>query len=469
MMEDVRQNYNDYIRDPEKGNMEQEQQEQNGGKKYSIETVKVRDIRFDKDNPNNMTDQKLKQLDYSIGKFEYGGSLIVIDQNNMIADGEHRTRVLLDRGVDEVEVARYHFRNDQERRLFRQARNKVHGEHDLQRDLDELTLLMDYDPNELDKLLSFGDVELDELRQQVMEEEQEEQEQHQKLDTTTEKEEGGETDEDLESLPIPEEIKEPVTQIGDIWQLGNHFVLCGDFDDNEAVAGLIGNRKMDMIFVDPPYNLMGSSSGFTKMDDDSVIQPFFRNLLSVIKNNTKNDGHVYICCNWRTYYPLLYANRNIQLVPKNLIVWHKPNVRLGSMYSSSHEFIIFMSNELQPVHINPSISHRNVRTVYGETNVWVYAVDTNMIRGHFAQKPLVLPERAIKNSTDEGETVMDMCIGSGTTLIACEKTSRICYGIDINPKYIDITIERWEKGTGNSAVRLEDGKKYGELKEERRQ
>ena len=131
------------------------------------------------------------------------------------------------------------------------------------------------------------------------------------------------------------------------------------------------------------------------------------------------------------------------------------------MYSSSHELIIFLANE--PIQKYLSTTDRKVRTVYGETNVWVYPVDTNSVREHLAQKLVVLPERAIKNSTEENEMVMDMCLGSGTTLIACEQTNRICFGIEIDPRYIQVILQRWVNLTGGDPIRLNDNKKWSEL------
>lgn len=132
--------------------------------------VNVKDLKFDKDNPNQMSNEKFESLDYSFEKWGYIDPIVVDSKTNLIANGEHRAKVLLQRGVGEVEVIHYDFKNDFERRLFRQSMNKIHGEHDLERDINEMELLLGYNPIELQSLLSFDERGLDLMRQQLAEE-----------------------------------------------------------------------------------------------------------------------------------------------------------------------------------------------------------------------------------------------------------------------------------------------------------
>ena len=231
--------------------------------------------------------------------------------------------------MKEIMAVQKFVKDKKERQLIIQALNKIHGSHDPELDASIFYNQLLEDENNMLSLLA---VTVEEDARNI-----------EKLVQKYHPEYGGdgkdstaaviEQEEDenilLNKLPVqPESIKEPATQYGDIWQLGNHKLLCADFADNELVSKLTENKKMDMIFVDPPYNMQGSSNGFTKMDDDATLIPFYRNMLNLIKQQTKQDGHVYICCNWRSYYSLLNANKNIKLVPKNLIVWHKPNARM---------------------------------------------------------------------------------------------------------------------------------------------
>jgi DNA modification methylase len=249
----------------------------------------------------------------------------------------------------------------------------------------------------------------------------------------------------------PAEIETDIVR-GDIIQLGRHRVMCGDSTSREDVERLMNGKKADMVFTDPPYAAFGSSTGLAEnIVDDKMIRPFFKEILSSIRKNTKPFRHIYLCCDWRSYSTFWEINRDVGLAPKNLIVWHKPNARLGSMYSNSHEFLFFLSNKYKE-RMTQSVGKE--RTVYGETNVWVYSIDTNKKRLHNAEKPIVLLERSINNSSDENELILDPFLGSGTTLIACEQLDRICYGMEISPQYCEVICQRWEKLTGEERLKI---------------
>jgi len=249
----------------------------------------------------------------------------------------------------------------------------------------------------------------------------------------------------------PAEIETDIVR-GDIYQLGRHRVMCGDSTCREDVERLMNGKKADMVFTDPPYAAFGSSTGLAEnIVDDKMIRPFFKEILSSIRKNTKPFRHIYLCCDWRSYSTFWEINRDVGLAPKNLIVWHKPNARLGSMYSNSHEFLFFLSNKYKE-RMTQSVGKE--RTVYGETNVWVYSIDTNKKRLHNAEKPIVLLERSINNSSDENELILDPFLGSGTTLIACEQLDRICYGMEISPQYCEVICQRWEKLTGEKREKI---------------
>jgi len=249
----------------------------------------------------------------------------------------------------------------------------------------------------------------------------------------------------------PPEIETDI-QRGDIYQLGRHRVMCGDATSREDVEQLMNGKKADMVFTDPPYAAFGSSTGLSKnIVDDKMIHPFFRAILSQLREITKPFGHIYICCDWRSYSSIWEINRDIGLSPKNLIVWHKPNARLGFMYSCSHEFIAFFSNAFKS---RMTKLDGKERIVLGETNVWEYVINTTKKRENNAEKPIQLSTRAINNSSDDGELILDLFLGSGTTLIACEQLDRICYGMEIDPKYCEVICRRWEKFTGKARVKI---------------
>lgn len=381
----------------------------------------------------------MKALRLSMERFGYL-TPIVVDQNNLIADGEHRALIYKEFGLEEIPAYRVTFSDDAERRLLRQTMNKLRGQHDFAMDADEMALIYESSKlPDLSALIAQNEATLKDLM----------------LKYKPGLPFGHEDDEQLDQI-IDEQLKRvaPDSQLGDIYQLGNHRLICADCTDKRSIDQLMEGKQADMIFTDPPYNMMGSSHGFVKLEDDNMIRPFFRDIAYTIKNTLKQDGHAYICCNWRSYPTLAQECRTAALVSKNLIVWHKPNMLLGAMYASSHEFIYFIANE-NVKHLHPHSPERRVRTVTGETNVWTYNMNPGSEENkHMAAKPIELGKRAIENSSDKGNIILDLFLGSGSTLIACEQTGRNCYGVEIDPHYCDVIIKRWENYTNNKAVKL---------------
>jgi DNA modification methylase len=395
---------------------------------HQLLKIKLDSLKFDQTNPNELTEEQMEGLRKSMKKFGYL-TPIIVDQNNMIADGEHRALIYKEFGFTEIPGFKVNLKDDIERRMLRQVMNKLHGEHDRQRDANEL-------------LQIFESKKLDELAQLIAQPKED-------LQAILTKQHGIEFEygDDFNVDKVLEDLV-PITKLGDIWQLGQHRIICADCSDDESIAKLMQGKKPDMVFTDPPYAIMGSSTGFARMEDDNMIRPFFRSMFFLIKKMLKKDGHAYICCNWRSFVPMWQENKGL-LSAKNLIVWYKRNARLGGMYSNSHEFIFFLANDYKDEHL--TVSKGKVRTVYGETNVWDLPTNTNSIRELFAVKPVLLMVRAIRNSSDEGNIILDPFIGSGSTLIACEQTNRVCYGVEIDPHYCDVIIKRWEQYTGNKA------------------
>lgn len=243
---------------------------------------------------------------------------------------------------------------------------------------------------------------------------------------------------DAKDDDVPDVPEEPKSKLGDIYQLGSHRIMCGDSTKLEDVDKLMDGKKADMVFTDPPYNVAfnGRSGKFDviKNDDlsDNDFQIFIDKFLAVIEHINANT--YYICCNW-AFYGIL----QVVLKPKSCIVWAKNVFGLGRGYRHQHEFILFDGL------IDPDIKN--------ESDLWQIKKDVNY--KHPTQKPVEIPARAIKNSSKNGNIVVDIFLGSGSTLIACEKTERICYGMELDPKYIDVIIQRWEDYTGQKAVKVE--------------
>jgi len=240
----------------------------------------------------------------------------------------------------------------------------------------------------------------------------------------------GETDEDS----IPEPPKEPKSKLGDIYQLGHHRLMCGDSTSIDDVDKLMNSKKADMVFTDPPYNVAfnGRSGKFDVIKNDDLEENEFNNfinsflsILEILKVET-----YYICCNWAFYGVL-----QLKLKPKSCIVWAKNVFGLGKGYRHQHEFILF----------NGDIK----KEITNESDLWSIAKDSKY--KHPTQKPAELAKRAINNSSNEGNIVLDLFGGSGSTLIASEATARKCYMMELDPIYVDVIVKRWEDFTGKKA------------------
>lgn len=254
---------------------------------------------------------------------------------------------------------------------------------------------------------------------------------------------------------MPELPKIPVTQPGDVWQLGPHRVYCEDALREDAEKR-IDRGTVDAVFTDPPYAIFGSSTGMeTEVADDKMVLPFFRSVLHRTAFILKPYGHAYICCDWRSYSAWWESMRRSGLWPKNMIVWDKGG-GLGSMYGNAHELILFASaRERRTVMRGRGGRTGSERTVSG-LNVWriprASRSDGKRFK-HNAQKPIPLVAKALEQSTDAGETVVDMFLGTGTTLLAAEQAGRVCQGWEIDAGWCDVIVERWQEMTGEKATR----------------
>ncbi len=254
-------------------------------------------------------------------------------------------------------------------------------------------------------------------------------------DDTDEEEEENEIEED--EVPEIDEENEPITKLGDIWQLGRHRLMCGDSTDKATVEKLMNGAKADMVFTDPPYNVAfnGRSGNFDVIENDNLsndeFETFINATIDIIKHI--NAPIYYIWCNWK-FYGILQG----KLDYKACIVWAKNVFGLGVGYRHQHEFCLF----------NGEIDN----SIKNESDLWEVAKDTNYV--HPTQKPVALICRALKNHKDV-KTVLDLFGGSGSSLIGCEQLDRICYTMELDPKYCDVIIKRWETLTGEKAELIE--------------
>lgn len=285
--------------------------------------------------------------------------------------------------------------------------------------------------------------------------------------------------------PLDEPDAKPVNQVtrlGDCFDLGNSTVHCADALDEKSYEPLGDGQLASAIFMDPPYNvpIKGHVSGLGAVEHREFVQgtgefsspQFQRFLASGIKNallRTAPGGVAYICMDWRSLRELDAAATEAGLRQLNLCVWVKTNGGMGSYYRSQHELVYVGRNGDTP-HIN------NVRLGrYGRnrTNVWQYPGANVPVKGkralddHPTPKPIAMVADAILDCSNPGDLVLDPFLGSGTTLLAAERTGRRVFGIELDPVYVDVVIRRWQKLTKREAIHRASGKSFSALRQER--
>lgn len=234
---------------------------------------------------------------------------------------------------------------------------------------------------------------------------------------------------------------DPVAKLGDIWQLGRHRLMCGDSTDSEAVALLMDGVKADMVFTDPPYGVNYQSNMRTKTQKFDVIENDDKLLDFVPLCLEHSKGFIFICTSWKVLKQWLdKIDGMIEL--SNMIIWDKGGGGIGDLkktFSTDYEVIM-------------CANRGNAITGKRIGSVWNVGKDNANKYNHPTQKPIKLSAMAIENTTKLQDTVLDLFGGSGSTLIACEQLDRICYMMELDPKYIDVIIKRWEQFTGGKTI-----------------
>jgi len=283
---------------------------------------------------------------------------------------------------------------------------------------------------------------------------------------------------------VPEETSGPaVSRLGDVWMLGKHILVCGDSTDATTYQLLMGDEKAEFVFTDPPYNLKidGNVSGLGRvkhgefpMASGEMSESEFTAFLSSVYDllcKYSTDGSIHqICMDWRHMREMLAAGDANYSELKNVCIWNKNNAGMGTFYRSKHEMVFIWKND-SGRHINNFELGQ-----YGRhrTNVWDYDGVNTMRAGrldelamHPTVKPVLMVADAIKDCSKRGGLVLDPFCGSGTILVAAEKTGRRARAIELDPKYVDVAIRRWQQYTGKTAVLALWGDTFDEVSEAR--
>jgi DNA modification methylase len=378
-----------------------------------IKTVSVEKLIPYVKNSRTHSDGQVAQIAASIKEFGWTNPILVDGESGVIA-GHGRLLAARKLGQKEVPVIELAHMTESQKRAYVIADNQLAMNAGWDTTLLSLELadlkeqgfemdVLGFDPKELDKLLEPEQVD-------------------------------GLTDEDA----VPEAPVEPKTKLGDIYQLGNHRLMCGDSTSIDAVEKLMDGQKADMVFTDPPYNVAfnGRSGKHDVIKNDNLPDNEFRNFIAEICNVIKviDPKAYYIWCNWKFYGVLQEL-----LEYKTCIVWAKNVFGMGQGYRHQHEFCLF----------NGKIDE----VVKNESDLWEIKKDTNYV--HPTQKPVALSVRAFSNHV-KLLNVLDLFGGSGSTLIGAEQTGRKAFLMELDPKYCDVIVKRWEDFTGKKAVLLTD-------------
>lgn len=251
---------------------------------------------------------------------------------------------------------------------------------------------------------------------------------------------------------VPAVKKDPNTKLGDLWQLGEHRLLCGDATKIDDVERLMDGQKADMVFTDPPYNTgmqaKPDSTWLNHMFNDSYTTEQWETFLSDVIANyyafTKGDAAFYVCIDWRRVADI---RRHMEAVlhVSNVIVWDKVVHGLGSDYKYTYELIVVGKKGKPEIRSHTNDEYRDI---------WHIQRKVGKNDEHATAKPIELCARPIRHASKQDDIVLDLFGGSGSTLIACEQLKRKCYMMELDPQYVRVIIDRWEKLTGQKAKLL---------------
>jgi len=410
-------------------------------------------------NPRTHSKKQLAQLASSIEEFGFTNPILVDDTGGVIA-GHGRLEAAKMMGIDKVPTVLLADMSEAQKKAYIIADNRLAENAGW----DENILAI-----ELQGLIDVGfDVELTGF--DIPE-----------IDILLSEPDGNTLSEDDE-FDSPDASTPAVTQPGDLWLLGNHRLLCADATDPASYQRLLGDEKAQMVFTDPPYNVPIDKhvcgNGQIKHREFAMASgemspahftAFLQTVFEALAGHSKSGSIHYICMDWRHIGELLSAAESVYTELKNLCVWNKDNGGMGSLYRSKHE-LVFVFKHGKRQHINNVELGRHGRY---RTNVWDYpgansfhTKQEDSLALHPTVKPVTLVADAILDCSRPKGLILDPFGGSGTTLLAAEKTQRVAALMELDPHYCDVILRRFEDLTGIS-VRLEaTGQNFAEKEQE---
>lgn len=428
----------------------------------AIEDVPVTKLVSHEQNPRKHSKKQIRQIADSIKTFGFKVPAL-IDGNNRLICGHGRVAACKLLGLETVPAIRADDLDDAKIRAFMIADNR-------------LTEIAEWDDSLLaENFKILSDLNLDfDLEVTGFD--------YGDIENLLSQDEDDSSDESpvpaIESLPA-------IVRPGDLWLLDDHRVLCSDSLDRDSYQILFPEKnRASIVFTDPPYNLPARDIGKTCEANhgdfamgsgemtSSEFQAFLETVFDHLASFSKNGSIHYICMDWRHAQELLVAGKVVYSEWKNLCVWTKSAGGMGTFYRSQHElvFVFKSGTEKHQNHFQLGQHGRH------RTNVWSYPSVMHLKEAdgdkggetalslHPTIKPVAMIEDALKDCSKRGEIVLDPFLGSGSTLIAAEKSGRVCHGIELSPRYVDVSITRWQEWTGRDAVHAGTGLTYNQTK-----
>ena len=402
-----------------------------------IEYVGIDSIEPYQNNARHHGTEDVKAIVKSIEEFGFNDPIGV--WNNQIVEGHGRLMAAKELGMTEVPIIRLDELTDEQRKAYALAHNKT-------------AELSDWDFNVLaSELQEITDIDMSEFG----------------FNAPDIQDDNKEVIQDA----IPEAPIEAAAKAGDIFELGGHRLICGDSTDKSVIDELMNGVTADMVFTDPPYGVAYTggmkiengkiqSNNKKQIKNDSLdyenLYSFLLDAFLNIKAHTKEKAALYIFYAHSRSREFLNAFHDAELKQRSILIWHKTSGGFGdfmAQYMNAYEPCIYGSN-------GESVNW------YGPTNektVWDMDKEKKCDL-HPTMKPIELVARAIKNSSKPGQAVLDLFGGSGSTLIACEQLNRKCFMCELDPKYVDVIVNRWEQLTGKKAVLVKNGKEKMDIK-----
>ena len=416
--------------------------------RLELSYVALADLRPSPRKVRTLNPAHLREVVSSIGVLGFCDPVLV-GRNNELIDGEARYEAAKQLGLDRIPCVRIEHLSKDEQRVLRLAVNRLaeKGQWDLDAlkiEFEELIVIdapieiTGFSPGEIDHVI-LSDVP-----------------------------------EGLEQGPLEPDPATAVARVGDIFQLGPHRIVCGDATDPAALARLSeGDGPARVVLTDEPYNvkIAGNVTGGRHREfamasgemTDAEFLAFNEAWVAAVLPYLCDGGVCGSFIDWRGFPTLHSAATKLGLVPLNLIVWAKSNAGMGSLYRSQHELLPLFKKGTAP-HVNNVELGKRGRW---RSNVWTYPGASSLgsdarrgLKDHPTVKPTAMLEDALLDLTNRSDIVVDPFLGSGSTLIAANKTGRVCRGVEFDPLYVDVIVRRYEAATGNAAVLIETGEAF---------